>query len=151
MPFALATEILNLVSLYFIFRDNCFWKWFRYRGSHFEEKLKKINPLFKDSAVEDLNKKSRYHASNYNAKINTMFKTKQSRSVKSFLQDLYQSKEEALQQLYFVLSLPFITKKHFLQMVVAWNFRKKQAGENIDKFCHDAYWHALDCGEIGAY
>ena len=52
-----------------------------------------------------------------------------------------------MQQLYFVLSLTFVEKKHFLQLIKARKKRKK-LGENIDKFWHDAYYHAIECGDL---
>ena len=35
-------------------------------------------------------------------------------------------------------------------MTKAWIIRKA-VGEKLDKFCHDCYYRALECGELGTY
>lgn len=149
MPYQLAHQIFSLIRLYFIYRDNCYNDGFA-SGKNVQKKLdQKRNGWQKELLLENIQQKSKESLSTYTEKMNSMFKTSQRRVVKCFLRDLYESKEDAMQQLYFVLSLTFVEKKHFLQLIRA-RKKRKNLGENIDKFWHDAYYHAIECGDLGA-
>ena len=155
MTYALAVEVFALVTIYFVYRDNCYKNGFE-TGSTAKEKKKlitqdtKLEPWQKLVRLQELQESSKENLTSYGTKLKSMFSSRQSRNVKVFLRDIYESRADANQQLYFLLSLDFIEKKHFMQLVKAWMVRKEQ-GEKIDQFCHNAFYHALNSGELGTW
>ena len=156
MPQELASTVFLLTSLYFIFRDN-FW---RCRAKGKQKIGKKVKPKV-DIIFNENPRKTRYRTIQLQeledrSKIDTFrfeerlkrFENKQ--LVKQFLNDLYESTEDARQQLYFFLSLDFITEVHWISLVISWKKRKRVGQKNIAKFCHDAYWHAVECNRMGS-
>ena len=154
MPFALAKDIFGLISLFFCYRDN-FWvpgsKGNRYSG---ERAQRKVNDLLqseistneKEVGLKMIEKVSKDLSSKFETELKIRFKSTPAKQVKSFLNDLYVCQEDALQQLYFALSLDFVNKTHFCKLVRAW---KEVDEENIARFCRDAYFHLKECGPLG--
>ena len=100
MFYQLAHEIFSLIGLYFIYRDNCYNDGFKF-GKNVQKKLdQKINGWRKKLLLENIQQKIKESLSTYTEKINKMFKTSQRKIVKCFLRDLYESKEDAMQQLF---------------------------------------------------
>ena len=155
MSYALAAELFALVTFYFVLRDNCYKSGFE-TGSTAKQKTKlikqdkELDSWQKVFRLQKLQEMSQENLRSFGTKLASMFSSRQSKNVKVFLRDMYESQADAVQQLYFLLSLDFIEKKHFIQLVKAWMVRKQQ-GEKIDQFCHNAFYHALESGELGTW
>ena len=154
MPFTLAKSILEVLVLYFIDKD-FFWR----NGSKANKQTgrqaqRKVNEILsandtankKEQRLEELEAKSKEYGRNLDVKVKSMFKTNQAKYVLSFFKTMYQSEEDGQQQLYYFLSISFITKKHFLKLARDW---KDTDENNVARYLRNAYFHAKKCGPLG--
>ena len=108
----------------------------------FEEYPRKT--IYRTIELEALETRSQHDTYRFDSHLEDMF-DKKKRVIQEFLSDLYDSTEDARQQLYFLLSLHSITKEDCISLAISWKKRKSAGQKNIAKFCHDAYWHAIQC------
>ena len=84
----------------------------------YKEHFCQLNDEWKTKELINLEKESIQQQNRLNDMMKKMFKSSQIRYVTSLLKDMYQCPNDSEQQLYYLLSLPFCSKKIFLKLEI---------------------------------
>ena len=155
MPFDLANAIFDLLKTFYVNKD-FYWRNGSKANAQSGCQAKKIlstpnkNDEWKSKKMISLEKESIQQQNRLNDMMKQMFKSGQIRYVTALLKDMYQCSNDSEQQLYYLLSFPFCTKKIFLKLARQWKqWKLEHPGGNIDEYFCVSYFHLKKCGELG--